>query len=150
MTAGGANLFLASAAFFATATPAMADGLAVTPAEMPVATQMVAYVQAFTASGGEGSYSWSFVPTWTATAFCCSIPTTARRSLGFVRDASTRLSTIAGLGWERPGYVFRGWASSKANADAVWLEDDLLVETEEGLLLVLSADGSAIILLRVT
>ena len=47
------------------------------------------------------------------------------RSLGFARDASTRLSTISGLGWERPGYVFGGWASSKANADAgkVWKTD---------------------------
>ena len=44
--------------------PAQGDGLAITPTEMPVATQQVYYAQAFTASGGEGSYSWSVVP-WT-------------------------------------------------------------------------------------
>ena len=47
------------------------------------------------------------------------------RTLGFACDKSTKLSTIAGLGWERPGYRFRGWASNKANADAgkVWKPD---------------------------
>ena len=42
------------AAVFAALTPAMADGLAITPAEMPVATQMVAYAQTFAATGGSG------------------------------------------------------------------------------------------------
>ncbi len=47
------------------------------------------------------------------------------RTLGFELDASTKLSTIAGLGWERPGYTFKGWASNKANAAAgkVWKAD---------------------------
>ena len=47
------------------------------------------------------------------------------RTLGFQCDTSTKLSTIAALGWERPGYTFVGWASSKANADAgkVWKTD---------------------------
>ena len=46
-------------------------------------------------------------------------------TLGFECDKSTKLSTIAGLGWERSGYTFRGWASNKANADAgkVWKTD---------------------------
>jgi len=47
------------------------------------------------------------------------------RALGFECDKSTKLSTITGLGWERPGYTFRGWASNAANADAgkVWKAD---------------------------
>ena len=47
------------------------------------------------------------------------------RTLGFECDKSTKLSTIAGLGWERPDCTFRGWASNKANADAgkVWKPD---------------------------
>ncbi len=44
--------------------PARGDDLAITPATLPVATQMVAYAQTFTASGGSGSYNWSVVP-WT-------------------------------------------------------------------------------------
>ena len=51
-----------AAAMFAALTPAFADDLAITPATLPVATQMVAYAQTFTATGGEGSYSWSVVP----------------------------------------------------------------------------------------
>ena len=50
------------AAMFAALTSAYADDLAITPATLPVATQMVAYAQTFTATGGEGSYSWSVVP----------------------------------------------------------------------------------------
>ena len=42
--------------------PARGDGLAITPATLPVATQMVAYAQTFDATGGSGSYSWSIVP----------------------------------------------------------------------------------------
>ena len=41
---------------------ARGDGLAITPATLPVATQMVYYAQAFTATGGSGSYNWSVVP----------------------------------------------------------------------------------------
>ena len=47
------------------------------------------------------------------------------RTLGFECGKSTKLSTIAGLGWERPDKTFKGWASNKANADAgkVWKPD---------------------------
>ena len=58
------------------------------------------------------------------------------RTLGFECDKSTKLSTIAGLGWERPDYTFKGWASNKANADAgkVWKPDGAWVTnaTAEG------------------
>jgi hypothetical protein len=47
------------------------------------------------------------------------------RTLGFECGKSTKLSTIGALGWERDGYEFVGWASSKANADAgkLWKPD---------------------------
>jgi len=47
------------------------------------------------------------------------------RSLGFKLDASTRLSTIGALGWEREGYAFLGWASNASNAAAgkIWKGD---------------------------
>ena len=52
------------------------------------------------------------------------------RALGFECDKSTKLSTIAGLGWERPGYTFKGWGSSAANASAgkVWKTDGAAVK----------------------
>ena len=56
------KMFASAAALFAACLPVFADGLAITPATLPVATQMVAYAQTFTATGGEGSYSWSVVP----------------------------------------------------------------------------------------
>jgi len=46
------------------ALSARADDLAIAPDVLPVATQMVAYAQTFTPSGGSGSYNWSVVP-WT-------------------------------------------------------------------------------------
>ena len=58
------------------------------------------------------------------------------RTLGFEYGKSTKLSTISGLGWTRPGYTFKGWASSKANADAgkVWKLDGAWIKdgTAEG------------------
>ena len=58
------------------------------------------------------------------------------RTLGFERDKATKLSTISALDWARPGKVFKGWASSKANADAgkVWKPDGEWVKnaTAEG------------------
>ena len=48
------------------------------------------------------------------------------RSLGYQYGKSTRLPTCAkGLGWGRSGYVFRGWATSAANAKAgkIWKAD---------------------------
>ena len=58
------------------------------------------------------------------------------RTLGFQLDTTAKLNTIAGLGWERSGYEFVGWASNKANADAgkVWKTDGAWIKnaTAEG------------------
>ncbi len=54
------------------------------------------------------------------------------RSLGYQYGKSTRLPTCAkGLGWGRSGYVFRGWATSAANAKAgkIWKADGAWVAT---------------------
>ena len=40
------------------------------------------------------------------------------RTLGFEYGVTTKLPSIAALGWEREGHKFDFWASSKANADA--------------------------------
>ncbi len=68
---------------------------------------------------------WSLKPGYYQIRFNKNDGTGKWRTLGFQLDASTKLSTIAGLGWERPGYSFKGWASNKANADAgkVWKAD---------------------------
>ena len=68
---------------------------------------------------------WALKPGYYQVRFNKNDGTGKWRSLGFQRDASTRLSTIAALGWTRTGYSFAGWASSKANADAgkVWKPD---------------------------
>ena len=50
-----------AAAMFAALTPAFADGLSITPAEIPVATQQVHYAQNFSATGASGGLSWSTV-----------------------------------------------------------------------------------------
>ena len=52
------------------------------------------------------------------------------RTLGFQLGTSTKLSTIAALGWERPGYTFVGWGSDRANATAgrVWKTDGAWVK----------------------
>ena len=58
------------------------------------------------------------------------------RTLGFECGVSTKLSSIAALGWERDGCTFKGWGSNKANADAgkVWKADGAWVKdaTAEG------------------
>lgn len=47
------------------------------------------------------------------------------RTLGFQCDVSTKLSTIAALGWERQDSMFAGWGSNAANAaiGKVWKND---------------------------
>ncbi|MCR5413406.1 MAG: InlB B-repeat-containing protein [Kiritimatiellae bacterium] len=58
------------------------------------------------------------------------------RTLGFECGKSTKLSTIAGLGWERDGFDILGWGSNKANAEAgkIWKTDGAWVKdaTSEG------------------
>ena len=73
---------------------------------------------------------WELKPGYYQIRFNKNDGTGKWRSLGFQRDASTKLSSIAALGWERPGKRFRGWASNKANADAgkVWKPDAAAVK----------------------
>jgi len=68
---------------------------------------------------------WALKPGYYQIRFNKNDGTGKWRTLGFQVDASTKLSTIAGLGWERPGYTFKGWASNAANAAAgkVWKTD---------------------------
>ena len=68
---------------------------------------------------------WELKPGYYQIRFNKNDGTGKWRTLGFECDKSTKLSTIAGLGWERLGYTFKGWASNKANADAgkVWKPD---------------------------
>ena len=79
---------------------------------------------------------WALKPGFYQIRFNKNDGTGKWRTLGFECDKSTKLSTIAGLGWERPGYQFKGWASNKANADAgkVWKPDGAWVTnaTAEG------------------
>ena len=79
---------------------------------------------------------WALKPGYYQIRFNKNDGTGKWRTLGFECDKSTKLSTIAGLGWERPGYQFKGWASNKANADAgkVWKPDGAWVTnaTAEG------------------
>ena len=54
------------------------------------------------------------------------------RSLGYQYGKSTKLPTcVNGLGWGRSGYVFKGWATSEANAKAgkIWKADGAWVST---------------------
>ena len=54
------------------------------------------------------------------------------RSLGYQYGKSTKLPTcVNGLGWGRAGYVFKGWATSEANAKAgkIWKADGAWVST---------------------
>ena len=49
-----------------------------------------------------------------------------KRAQGFAMDTKTRIpASKNGLGWTRPGYVFKGWATSaaKAAAGTVWKGD---------------------------
>ena len=68
---------------------------------------------------------WKLKPGYYQIRFNKNDGTGRWRSLGFECGKSTRLSTLSALGWERQGYTFKGWASSKANADAgkVWKPD---------------------------
>ena len=68
---------------------------------------------------------WALKPGYYQIRFNKNDGTGRWRTLGFACDASTKLSTIAALGWERPGYKFVGWGSNKANAEAgiVWKTD---------------------------
>jgi len=68
---------------------------------------------------------WALKPGYYQIRFNKNDGTGKWRTLGFEIGASTKLSTIAGLGWERPGYTFVGWASNAANAAAgkVWKTD---------------------------
>ena len=80
--------------------------------------------------------SWSLKPGYYQVRFNKNDGTGKWRTLGFQRDTSAKLNTIAGLGWERAGYEFVGWASNKANADAgkVWKNDGAWIKnvTDEG------------------
>ena len=58
--------------------------------------------------------------------------TDAIKAQGFAYNNEERLPAIKnGLNWARSGYVFNGWATSKANADAgkVWKKDWAIVKT---------------------
>ena len=80
--------------------------------------------------------SWSLKPGYYQVRFNKNDGTGKWRTLGFECGASAKLNTIKGLGWEIPGKVFKGWASSKANADAgkLWKADGAWVKdaTAEG------------------
>ena len=80
--------------------------------------------------------SWSLKPGFYQIRFNKNDGTGKWRTLGFECGASAKLNTIAGLGWEREGHAFKGWASNKANADAgkVWKLDGAWVKdvTAEG------------------
>ena len=68
---------------------------------------------------------WSLKPGYYQVRFNKNDGSSKWRTLGFQLDVSTKLSTIAALGWEREGHRFVGWASNKANAEAgrVWKLD---------------------------
>ena len=80
--------------------------------------------------------SWTLKPGYYQIRFNKNDGSGKWRTLGFECGASAKLNTIAGLGWEISGMVFRGWGSNKANADAgkVWKTDGAWVKdaTAEG------------------
>ena len=80
--------------------------------------------------------SWTLKPGYYQIRFNKNDGSGKWRTLGFERDVTSKLNTIAGLGWERDGYEFLGWASNKANADAgkVWKLDGAWLKnvTDEG------------------
>ncbi len=79
---------------------------------------------------------WELKPGYYQIRFNKNDGTGKWRTLGYECGVSTKLSSIAALGWERPGTTFRGWGSNKANADAgkVWKLDGEWVKnaTTEG------------------
>ena len=97
-----------------------------------------AYVSTPVAKGGKlTAYArWALKPGYYQIRFNRNDGGGKWRTLGFERNKGTKLSTIGALGWERPGYQFKGWASNKANADAgkVWKPDGAWVTnaTAEG------------------
>ncbi len=80
--------------------------------------------------------SWSLKPGYYQVRFNKNDGTGKWRTLGFECGVSSKLNTIAGLGWTRAGHPFKGWGSNKANADAgkVWKTDGAWVKdaTAEG------------------
>ena len=86
-----------------------------------------AYVSSPVAKGGKlTAYArWALKPGYYQIRFNRNDGGGKWRTLGFERGKGTKLSTIGALGWERDGYEFVGWASSKANADAgkLWKPD---------------------------
>ena len=80
--------------------------------------------------------SWTLKPGYYQIRFNKNDGTGKWRTLGFECGATAKLNTIAGLGWERPGHTFFGWASNKANADAgnLWKIDGAWIKdvTSEG------------------
>ena len=75
--------------------------------------------------------SWTLKPGYYQIRFNKNDGTGKWRTLGFECGASAKLNSIAGLGWERDGYMFRGWGSNAANAaagkvwklDGAWIRD---------------------------
>jgi len=86
-----------------------------------------AYVSSPVAKGGKlTAYArWALKPGYYQIRFNRNDDSGKWRTLGFELNKGTKLSTISALGWERDGYEFVGWASSKANADAgkLWKPD---------------------------
>jgi len=86
-----------------------------------------AYVASPVAKGGKliAYARWALKPGYYQIRFNRNDGGGKWRTLGFERGKGTKLSTIGALGWERDGYEFVGWASSKANADAgkLWKPD---------------------------
>jgi len=86
-----------------------------------------AYVSTPVAKGGMlTAYArWALKPGYYQIRFNRNDDSGKWRTLGFECGKGTKLSTISALGWERDGYEFVGWASSKANADAgkLWKPD---------------------------
>ncbi|MCR5413442.1 MAG: leucine-rich repeat domain-containing protein [Kiritimatiellae bacterium] len=63
--------------------------------------------------------------------FCRNEASDSKKALyAFDHGVSTSLPTIAELGWARRGFVFKGWATSAANAAAgkVWKKDGAAVK----------------------
>ncbi len=73
---------------------------------------------------------WELKPGYYQIRFNKNDGTGKWRTLGFECGKSTKLSTIAGLGWERDGWSMLGWGSNKANAEAgkIWKTDGAWVK----------------------
>lgn len=86
-----------------------------------------AYVSTPVAAGGTLSAHavWALKPNHYQIRFNCNDGTGRWRTIGFARDATLTLPSVAGLGWARPGFRFAGWATSmtKAATGRVWKSD---------------------------